>query len=319
MSKVNTALGAISADEMGPTLMHEHTVIGYAGWDIEVANFDLGELAAIVADRLRAAVDFGVRTIVDASPDDLGRNVELDRIIAAKTGINIICCTGKYMGGGAISLQASSSAILQDMEEELYDTFMQEITQGIHGTGIRAGAIKVATSKGRIYPYEEMVLTAAARVQKETGVPIISHTQEGTMGPEQAALLLAAGADARKVVIGHMCGNSDIDYQLAVLDQGVTVNFDRWGLDILYPDALRKKTLLELLRRGFAGKIVLSHDHIAHWLVQQPEVPDFARPLIANWSYTHIFRDIIPELKLAGISENTINQMLVENPRKIFE
>ncbi len=205
------------------------------------------------------------------------------------------------------------------MENRLYDTFMEEITVGIHGTGVRAGVIKVATSKGRIFPYEEIVLRTAARVQKDTGVPVISHTQEGTMGPEQASLLLAAGADPLKVVIGHMCGNSSMDYQMAVLNQGVAVNFDRWGLDILYPDKLRKATLLEILKRGFSNRVVLSHDHIAHWLIEQPDVPDFAKPLIANWSYTHIFKNIVPELKQAGVSDATISQLLVENPRKIFE
>jgi phosphotriesterase-related protein len=196
---------------------------------------------------------------------------------------------------------------------------MEEITVGIHGTGVRAGVIKVATSKGRIFPYEEIVLRTAARVQKDTGVPVISHTQEGTMGPEQASLLLAARADPRKVVIGHMCGNSSMDYQMAVLNQGVAVNFDRWGLDILYPDKLRKATVLEILKRGFSNRVVLSHDHIAHWLIEQPDVPDFAKPLIANWSYTHIFKNIVPELKQAGVSDATISQLLVENPRKIFE
>jgi phosphotriesterase-related protein len=308
-------------DQLGPTLMHEHTVIGYTGWDLDAGqmNFDIRELAKIVAVKLSEVTNYGVRTMVDATPDDLGRNVELDRIISNETGINIICSTGKYMDAGAMSSRIASKSVSVDMADRLYDTFMREITVGIHGSGIRAGIIKVATSKSRIFPYEEIVLRTAARVQKETGVPIISHTQEGTMGPEQASLLLAAGADPRKVVIGHMCGNSDIDYQAAVLNQGVSVNFDRWGLDILYPDKLRQETLLEILKLGFANRVVLSHDHIAHWLIEQPDVPDFAKPLIANWSYTHIFRNIIPELKQAGVSDGTITQLLVENPRKIFE
>jgi phosphotriesterase-related protein len=321
MSGINTALGTISASQMGPTLMHEHTVIGYTGWDLEAAqmSFDLSELAKIVAVKLQEVSNYGIRTVVDATPDDLGRNVELNRIISNETGLNIICSTGKYMDGGAMSSVIASENVSVDMERRLYDTFMKEITIGIRDSGVRAGVIKVATGKGRIFPYEEIVLRVAARVQQETGVPIISHTQEGTMGPEQASLLLAAGADRRKVVIGHMCGNSNIDYQMAVLNQGVSVNFDRWGLDILFPDKLRKETLLEILKRGFADRVVLSHDHIAHWLIEQPDVPDFARPLIANWSYTHIFRNIVPELKQAGISDDLISQMLVENPRKIFE
>ena len=321
MSKVNTALGAISADRMGPTLMHEHTVIGYPGWELEAGqlHFDLNELAGIVAGKLGEVRNYGVQTVVDATPDDLGRNVELNKIIANETGLNIICSTGKYMDSGAMSLQITSRSVLLEKVNKLHDTFVKEITAGIHDSGIRAGVIKVATSMGRILPYEEIVLKAAARAQKETGVPIITHTQEGTMGPEQASLLLSEGADPGKIVIGHMCGNSDIQYQLAVLDQGVTVNFDRWGLDIIYPDELRKATLLELLKRGFADKVVISHDHIAHWLTPQPDIPDFARPLIANWSYTHIFRNIIPYLKTAGVTDDQINTIMIENPKRLFE
>jgi len=92
MLKVNTALGAISADQMGPTLMHEHTVIGYPGWDLEVGqmHFDLNELAGIVANKLVEVSNYGVQTVVDATPDDLGRNVELNKMIANETGLNIV-------------------------------------------------------------------------------------------------------------------------------------------------------------------------------------------------------------------------------------
>lgn len=321
MRKINTALGLITVSQLGLTLMHEHTLIGYRGWDVDANrhHFDLAGLADIVAAKLREAKNLGICTIVDASPDDLGRNVELDKIIADKAGLNIICSTGKYMSPQTPPEGLNSRDSINSMVNALYDTFMQEITAGIRDTGIKAGIIKVATSRSRIYPYEEIALKAAARAQKDTGVPIITHTEDGTMGPEQASLLISEGANPRKVVIGHMCGNSDIDYQMAVLKYGVSVNFDRWGLDIIFPDSLRKATLVELLRRGFADKIVLSQDHIAHWLTPQPEPPDFVKPLIANWSYTHLLSNVVPALRQLGITGEQIDCMLIENPRKIFE
>lgn len=320
MSAVNTASGTIQARQLGLTLMHEHTVIGYPGWDKDAAElrFDLSALAGIVTEKLLEAKKYGVCTVVDATPDDLGRNAELNKIISGETGLNIICSTGKYMNTDPLPFQLSSGASAE-MVDVLFDTFMQDLTAGIHDTGIKAGVIKVATGNSRISPYEEAALKAAAKAQKATGVPIITHTQEGTMGPQQASLLIAEGADPQKVVIGHMCGNADLSYQLAVLDQGVSVNFDRWGLDILFPDDLRKATLIKLLKSGLAGQIVLSHDHIAHWLIRQAEVPEYIRELIVNWSYTHLFRNILPSLKQAGVTEEQINQMLVINPQKIFE
>jgi phosphotriesterase-related protein len=103
-----------------------------------------------------------------------------------------------------------------------------------------------------------------------------------------------------------------------VLDKGVTVGFDRWGINALYPDNLRKATLLGLLGLGFANRIVLSHDANSQWLGRPTQLPDFMQPLLADWNYTHIFRNVIPQLKAAGITDAQVGQMLVENPKNIF-
>src|SRR5207249_1779369 len=105
----------------------------------------------------------------------------------------------------------------EDVTQEMFELFVSEIVDGIGRSGVKAGLIKVATGPGRISPYEAMALDAAARAQARTGVPITTHTDRGTMGPEQAARLIASGADPAKVIIGHMDGNLSLDYQLAVL------------------------------------------------------------------------------------------------------
>ena len=86
---------------------------------------------------------------------------------------------------------------------------MAEITDGIGDTGIKAGVVKLTSSKDEITDYEKMFFAAGAKAQRETGVPIITHTQEGTMAPEQAEFLLSEGADPDRVMIGHMDGNTD--------------------------------------------------------------------------------------------------------------
>jgi len=138
------------------------------------------------------------------------------------------------------------------------------------------------------------------------------------MGPEQAALLTGEGVDPKKIVVGHMCGNASLEYQMSVIDKGVYVGFDRWGIDFLFPDNLRRATVLGLLGLGFADRIILSQDCNARILGRAFVMPDFIQPLIANWSYTHIFKDIIPQLKQAGVTDAQIGQMLVENPKRIF-
>jgi len=313
MPDINTVLGPVTAGQLGITLMHEHTVIGPAAWDREDGR-DIEMPAKTVIAAMEEAKRCGVNTIVNAGPRDLGRSVELDKIVSGETGINIVEATGMYMQPVDISAASEKETI-----DRLYEWFMQEITLGIGDSGVKAGVIKAATSYRRIFPYEAAILRAAARASSDTGVPVITHTQDGTMGPEQAALLTEAGADPRKVVIGHMCGNADLEYQAATLDRGVSVSFDRWGLGIIYPDILRLAALIGLLGIGLGDRIVLSHDYIPKWIEQQPETPDFARPLIAEWSYTHIFRNIIPRLKSAGVTESQVNAMLVDNPRRIFE
>jgi len=320
MTKINTVLGTITPEEMGPTLMHEHMVLAYPGWDLDALSkhFELDELARICADALGEVNGYGVKTVVDATPSDLWRNVELDKAVAGKTGLNIICATGMYFEAEGMPAYLKFHGQLLDIAAELYDTFMHEITVGIGKSGIKAGVIKVATGHGAVTPYEEKVLQAAARAHRDTGLPVITHTQGGTMGVEQATLLKGEGVNPDKIVIGHMCGNSSLDYQKSVLETGVTVGFDRWGLGFIHPDNLRMETILGLLQLGFAGRIVLSQDCNAQWMGRPVELPDFVKPLIADWSYTHIFKNIIPRLKKAGVSDKQVMQMLIENPRRIF-
>jgi phosphotriesterase-related protein len=317
MPAVNTVLGPIAAADFGITLMHEHTVIGPVNWDKQAGNYgrNIQELAKPVITAMEDAKRYGVKTMVIASPYDLGRSVELDKMVAGETGINIITSTGMYMQPGDLPAGRSEKETI----DRLYERFMQEITRGIGTSGIKAGVIKAATSFRRIFPYEEAILKAAARACRDSGVPIITHTQDGTMGPEQAKLLTREGADPRKVVIGHMCGNANLEYQVATLESDISVSFDRWGCGIIFPDVMRQATLSGLLGIGFAGRIVLSHDYIPAWVLPQPELPDLARPLMAEWSYTHIFRNIIPRLESAGVTDAQVNSMLVDNPRRIFE
>lgn len=320
MTKINTVLGAITPTDMGPTLMHEHMVLAYPGWDLDALSehIETAELARICADALGEVKQYGVKTVVDATPSDLWRNAELDKAVANLTGLNIICATGMYFEAEGMATYLKFHGQIFDISDELFDTMMHELTVGIGRSGVKAGVIKVATGHGAITPYEEKVLKAAARAHKETGVPVITHTQGGTMGVEQAALLTGEGVRPDKIVIGHMCGNSSLDYQKSVLDKGVNVGFDRWGLNFIHPDDQRMETILGLLREGFAGHIVLSQDCNARWLGRPVQLPDFVKPLIENWSYTHIFKDILPALKKAGVTEEQVRQMLVDNPQRIF-
>ena len=320
MNTVNTVLGPISPGELGITLIHEHLICGRPGQicDARDIPYDRDEIARTCMGALEEAKEHGLTTIVDATPIDLGRDAELIRRVSYESGINIVCATGYYMEAAGAAESSRPLGIAFGSAAQVYETLMQEITQGIGDTGVKAGIIKVATGQGRISPYEEMTLKAAARAQKETGVPIISHTEEGTMGPEQADLLISEGADPQRISIGHMDGNSDLEYHTSVLERGVYIAFDRLGLDVLFPDSLKTACIIGLLGIGFASRIMLSHDYVSCWPGQTPAETEATKAVLPNWSFTHVFRNIIPALKEAGVSDDKIHTMMVDNPRRLF-
>lgn len=194
---------------------------------------------------------------------------------------------------------------------------MKEITDGIASTGIRPGVIKVASSKDMITDYETAFFKAAAKVQKETSIPIITHTQGGTMGAEQAELLLSEGANPNRIMIGHMCACTDIAKQIKTLKYGVTLGFDQFGLDGAAgapTDEARKASLIGLIGLGYGNKLVLSHDTVIYWLGRDSQ----PKPSVKTWYMTHLFDTVVPALKKAGITDHQINVLFDDNVKHIF-
>jgi phosphotriesterase-related protein len=235
--------------------------------------------------------------------------------VAARSGVRIVCATGLYKEGQGAAAYFRFRAQFGDALGEMTDLFVRELSEGVGSTGIRAGVIKVATGAHRITPYEEMVLRAAARAHRATGAPITTHTDEGTMGVEQLAILTDEGVAPAAVVVGHSCGSSRLDYHLSLLDRGATLGFDRFGLELLHPDRERLAALLGLLGLGFERQLVLSHDTVWCWRGRPPTLPPSAMP---DWEPTHLFTRIIPRLRDAGVPQRKIDVMLIENPRRYF-
>ncbi len=317
MRKVQTVSGTCAPEELGPTLMHEHLLIGWPGWEVYAAEEGaLGrERLALCVERMRELRELGVRTLLDPCPIDLGRDVELMAEVAERSGVRIVCATGLYKEDFGAPAYFKFRAQFGDALAEMTEVFVRELSEGVGGTKIRAGVIKVATGAHRVTPYEELVLRAAARAHRATGAPITTHTDEGTMGAEQLDILCGEGVPPHAIVVGHSCGSSNLDYHMALLDRGAYLGFDRFGLEILHPDRARTAALIGLLGVGFERQIVLSHDTVWCWRGRAPVVPASA---MADWQPTHLFRKIIPRLRDAGVSQAKIDTMLVDNPRRFF-
>ncbi|WP_308211912.1 hypothetical protein [Neobacillus cucumis] len=199
--------------------------------------------------------------------------------------------------------------------------FITEINEGIAGTGIKPGIIKLASSKDETTEYEKMFFRAAARVQQETGIVILTHTQEGTMGPEQARMRIEHGADPNKIIIGHMCGNTNPEYHKEVMDEGVRIGFDRFGIQVLAGAPLdqdRVATLISLLEAGYEDQILLAHDSVNIWPGRPPVMNEQVKKIMENGHPRHIFENILPDLREKGITEQQISKILGENAVSLF-
>jgi phosphotriesterase-related protein len=310
MTTVETARGPIPTTDLGPTLMHEHVVTRSPGVQENWPHlWDRAGILDIAERKLTELHGRGIRTIVDLTTVDLGRDIDLIVGVARRSPVHIIVATGvwwmpqRYFSAHGIDAVA--------------DLFIRDITQGIAGSGVKAAIIKVATDTAGVTPVIDNILRAAARAQKATGVPISTHTwAAGRTGEMQQAIFAQEGVDLRRVIIGHSGDSEDLDYLRGLMERGSTIGMDRFGLDNFLPTEKRVAVLARLCTEGYAANMVLSHDANC-WTDMLSE--DAKRRTRPHWHYNHIPDDILPALRKAGVKEDQIEQMLVRNPRAIFE
>ena len=320
---IHTVTGFVEPEKMGRCLSHQHVIFGYPGWENAVLTPFRKEEFLPKAEQvlLDAKERCGLQTIIDATPGDCGRDPEVLYELAKRTGMNIVASTGYYYEGEGAPAYFKFRMAYGNAEEEIYQMMRTEVREGIHGTGIKAGVIKVATSAGEITPYEDLFLRAAAKVSVEEQVPIITHTQGGTMGSEQAKRLKAYGADPNHIMIGHLDNCNDLNELLNIFEEGVYGGFDRLGIQGFtgaLPENRRLAAIAGIAGSGYADKIILSHDSIIQmlgdpWIYSEQNAKD-----LADWNWTHVFEDILPQLQKMGLSEDVTETFVTANPQKLF-
>ncbi len=312
---VNTVLGPVKSSQLGVTLIHEHLKIAWLGWEMDPYNTYNRKAALRQAiGNMKEVREYGVSTIVDPAPMGLGRDPEFHAEAAQASGINIIISTG---------LDAEERAMPPYFRvrttSEIADVYVHDLTKGIGDTGIKAGIIKAATGEGRITKNESRALRAAARASLATGAPIVTHTTRGTMGVEQAQTFLGEGLSPAKVMIGHCCFSTDLPYLRRILGLGCSIGYDQIGLQHMQTDEYRLATLTALLTLGYVQRLFLSQDHVC-CIVGAPydRIPEHVAAMKEN-RHSHLFRRFLPTARQAGIGEEAIRSMLVDNPRRLFE
>jgi len=308
-----TVTGQVSGEQLGPTSVHEHL---YCDISVQSGREDniltdvplmVGELAY-----LRGA---GGRTVVDVTPEGIGRNPAMLKAISEGSGVQVVSGIAFYTEGTYPAWVRGST------ETQLADYFVREIEEG--RDGVCAGLIGELASHNEERPKpaayqlteaESHVFRAAAQAQRRTGVAITTHASLGRGGHAQLAVLERAGADLSRVAIGHCAAHwhadpeRDLDYYLPILARGAFCSFDLIGWGELAPDEVRAERIAALARLGYARQIVLGSDTCRRSQLRA----NGGRGLDFLWT------SFSPRLAALGVSESDIKSLLVDAPRKLL-
>ena len=315
MTTVETVRGPVQLTELGPTLMHEHVIVlqqealqnyghvwGRSYWDEDVRVQD-------AIEKLGAVREAGIRTIVDPTAPGLGRFVPRIQRINAEVDLNIVVATGLYAFLELPNFLAYRSV------DAIAALFVRELREGIDDTGVKAAFIKCAVEQHGVVGDVPRVLDAVAAAALETDAPVMVHTNASAKtGVIALDALTGRGVAPGRIVVAHAGDSNDLDYLRAIADTGAVLGFDRFNIPHFNPDADRVRTLVALLAEGYGDRIHISHDAACFYdfMVGDPNFAD-ERP-----DYLHISNTILPALRDAGVTQEQIDTIMIENARRFF-
>jgi len=317
---VSTATGDVPVSALGRTLMHEHIFVTspevQQNWPDYPEQWDEDTQIAEAVQRLAALEAEGFDTLVDLTVIGLGRYVPRVVRVAEQSNINIVVATGAYvLSELPVYFHYRGPGTAAGGPDRLAEFFIRDITEGITGTGVRAAVLKCVTDEAGLTKDVDRVLRSVAHAHRETGAPITTHTHSGLRrGLDQQKVFKEEGVDLSRVVIGHSGDTDDFDYLEELADAGSYLGMDRFGLNTV-PFDKRVEIVAEMCRRGYAGRMVLSHDTSCFSDMSDPVR---RREMNPQWRWTHIPQDVVPALLDRGVSQGQIDVMLIENPARIF-
>jgi phosphotriesterase-related protein len=317
---VNTVKGPVGEEDLGQVLMHEHVFILTYDFMLNYPEEHGFREETEIRDAITTLNELkaqGIDTIVDLTVMNMGRYIPRLERVARHTDLNIVVATGMYIYETLpMPFHYQGPGSVLGGPEILTDLFVRDIESGIEGTSVRAGIIKCATDEAGLTPDVERVLRAAAGAHTRTGAPISTHTHaRSRSGDLQLKVFRECGVDFSRVIIGHSGDTDDFDYLTGLLEQGVTLGMDRFGSEAGLSTGQRIDVVAELCRRGFADKLVLSHDAACF----NDFVPrDVMRRLAPDVRFTFILERVVPGLRERGTPESDITAMLVDNPRRLL-
>ncbi len=305
--QVITVRGPIAPEQMGTTLSHDHILMdSYDMFGAANSNYGwiLDDEDVMAAEVARYAASGG-RTIVDPTNVGIGRQPEGLRRISERTGVNIV------MGAGWYRERCYPGYIKEEMPDQLAQRLVTELTEGVDGTGVRAGFIgEIGTERHFITSGQERVFRAAARAHVRTGCPIMTHTTHfGELGVEQLDLLREEGVNSRKVVVSHLGDRVGIHWWMPIARTGAFMDIDNLAfVDGYAPLSVRADNVAAFIAEGLIDQVMLSNDIcVLDQLVQY-----------GGCGYENVIVNFVPLLKERGITDAQIHTVLVVNPMRAF-
>ncbi|WP_300384217.1 phosphotriesterase-related protein [Clostridium sp.] len=280
---------------------HEHITIDLSGVKKDIDCFLNNKEQTI--EEFKELKTKGVSTIIDVTNIGMGRNTEYVAEVIEKTGINILQSTGYYKE------PFLPEEVYKLNVKEISNIMINEIVNNIEGSKSKASLIgEVGTSLKKIEDMEHKVFEASSKAHIETGAPIITHTTLGKLGLEQIDLFKKFNVDLSKVTLSHIDLSGDLEYMFRLLDTGVNIAFDTIGKNNYQPDDDRVKWLKALCSRGHSKQIVMSMDitRKSHFKGN------------GGLGYNYLIDSFIPKLYENEISKEHIENMLVNNIKRIY-
>ncbi|WP_084211526.1 phosphotriesterase family protein [Pseudonocardia acaciae] len=326
MPPAMTVTGPVEAGALGHVLPHEHVFINLLA---EYRAEGLLNDATRMAEELALFRQVGGATLIEltpaeltagAAPDPLGlyrkipnptpgppasraaATVHELRALSAESGVNIVMGTGHYRDP-----YLDKNWFDQTSVDEIAEGIVRDLTDGVAGTGVRAGIIgEIGADRWYVSAAEERSFRAAARAHNRTGVPITTHAARWPVGTAQLDILASEGVDPRRVIIGHCDGVNIPEYHRDLARRGAFVQFDLIRGADEWETASRVNLVTGMVRDGLIDHVLLSHDVCT---VKQLKTA-------GGWGYTFIRTQFAELLVEAGLERDEIEHIIVDNPRR---
>lgn len=309
---IMTVLGPIPASTLGTTLCHEHILVDFIGADSTgYHRWEKQEVIDKVIPYLKEIQAHQVSTLMECTPAYLGRDPLLLKTLSKKTGMHLVTNTGYYGAHDNLFIPAKFYELTA---EELSSIWVDEFENGIEGSGVKPGFIKIAVNGDESLSEEHVkIITAAALTHQQTGLVIASHTGPEAPAFEQISVLQSHGVDPSCFIWVHAQQGS-LDGNIRAARMGTWISLDNVNLaqqqGSKYDVAWYADRIQNLKKAGFLNQILISHD--AGWYKPGEENGGSFR------GFTGIFTALVPALRELGFSQEDINLLLEINPRNAF-